>query len=117
MDKNKLYKEMGHRIRDGRKKSHLSQEQLAEMMNVTPQMIINAENGTNGIRPENIIKFCEALDISCDYLLTGKGDHADYSAIIKYSEALSSENIETVIKLLRALQRFAESDSKRCDLE
>lgn len=113
MDKNKLYKEMGHRIRDCRKKSNLSQEQLAEMMNVTPQMISNAENGTKGIRPENIIKFCEALDISCDYLLTGKGGHADCNVIKKYSEELGSENIETVIKLLRAIQHFSEPDSNK----
>ena len=113
MDKNKLYKEMGHRIRDSRKKSHLSQEQLAEMMNVTPQMISNAENGTKSIRPENIIKFSEALDISCDYLLTGKGGYTDYDIIKKYTEALGSENIETFIKLLRAIQRFSEPDSNK----
>lgn len=52
MDKNKLYKEMGLRIRSCRKRAQLSQEQLAERMNVTPQMISNAENGTKGIRPE-----------------------------------------------------------------
>lgn len=109
MDKNNLYKEMGLRIRNCRKKAQLSQEQLAEIMNVTPQMISNAENGTKGIRPENIIKFCEALDISCDYLLTGKGGYADYDAIRRYLEALGSENIETVIKLFRALQRFTDS--------
>ena len=81
------------------------------MMNVTPQMISNAENGTKGIRPENIIKLSEALDISCDYLLTGKGGYTDYDIIKKYTEALGSENIETVIKLFRALQRFTEPDS------
>ena len=57
MNKIKLYKEMGSRIRECRKRAQLSQEQLAEMMNVTPQMISNAENGAKGIRPENIIKF------------------------------------------------------------
>ena len=108
MDKIKLYKEMGLRIRNCRKKAQLSQEQLAELMNVTPQMISSAENGIKGIRPENIIKFCDALDVSCDYLLTGKGGQSDYDFIKKYSEVLGSDDIETVIKLLRAFQRFTE---------
>lgn len=111
MNKIKLYKEMGSRIRECRKRAQLSQEQLAEMMNVTPQMISNAENGAKGIRPENIIKFCEALNISCDYLLTGKGGHTDYDAIKKYSEELGTGNIETIIKILRSLQHFSGNDS------
>lgn len=111
MDKNKLYKEMGLRIWSCRKRAQLSQEQLAERMNVTPQMISNAENGTKGIRPENIIKFCEILNISCDYLLTGKGGQTDYDLIKKYSEELGNSNIDTIIKLLRSLQHFSENDS------
>ncbi len=110
MNKSKLYKEMGLRIRSCRKREQLSQEQLAEIMNVTPQMISNAENGTKGIRPENIIKFSQALNISCDYILTGKGGQSDFDSIIKYSEILGSENIDTMIKLLRTVQCFSKLD-------
>lgn len=108
MKSTKLYKEIGSRIKDCRKKAGLTQEQLAELMDVTPQMISNAENGMKGIRPENIIKFSSALGISCDYILTGKGGVTDLNAIAEYSHMLEYDKIDTMIKLLKTLQKFSD---------
>lgn len=112
MNKNKLYREMGLRIRDCRKRENLTQEQLAEIMDVTPQMISNAENGTKGVRPENIVKFSRALDVSCDYLLTGKGGASDFETIVEYSDNIGRDNMDSVIKLLRSIQRLNKPDDE-----
>ncbi len=106
MKKNELYKEIGIRIKDSRKKAGYTQEQLAELMDVTPQMISNAENGTKGIRPENIIKFSNALNISCDYILTGKANSIDLNNIAEYSRNLDVKDIDNIIILLKAIQRL-----------
>lgn len=67
-----LLKEMGERIYSRRKSMRLTQEELAEKMGVSTQMISNLELGKKAIRPENLVKICAVLDISADYILTGK---------------------------------------------
>lgn len=66
-----LLQEMGVRIYSRRKQLHMTQEELAEAANVTPQTISTAELGKKALRPENIAKICSALQISADYLLYG----------------------------------------------
>lgn len=70
---------MGKRIYDRRKQLHMTQEALAEIAGLTPQTVSSAETGKKALRPENIIKLCTALDISCDYLLLGKTGNEDIS--------------------------------------
>ncbi|MBP3415385.1 MAG: helix-turn-helix transcriptional regulator [Clostridia bacterium] len=68
---NKL-KEIGKRIQIRRKQQGYTQEQLAEMMNVSIQMVSNLERGNKAIRIDNLINLSQILDISTDYILTGK---------------------------------------------
>ena len=67
-----LLKEMGQRMLDRRKQLKLTQEALAKMAHVTPQTVSTAELGTKAMRPETMLKICDALDISTDYLLRGQ---------------------------------------------
>ena len=62
---------MGERIYKRRKALKLTQEELAEQVGVSTQMISNLELGKKAIRPENLIKISTVLDISCDYILKG----------------------------------------------
>ena len=63
--------EMGKRIQHLRKHHGYTQEHLAEMMGVSIQMISNLELGKKAIRPENLIKLCDVLNVSTDYVLRG----------------------------------------------
>lgn len=67
-----LLTQIGQRIRKHRERSRLSQEQLAERADVSSQTISTAETGKKRLRVENIIKICEVLEISPDYLLLGE---------------------------------------------
>ena len=67
-----LLNQIGQRIRKHRERSRLSQEQLAERIDVSSQTISTAETGKKRLRVENIIKICEVLEISPDYLLLGE---------------------------------------------
>ena len=80
-----LLKEMGQRMLDRRKQLKLTQEALAKMAHVTPQTVSTAELGTKAMRPETMLKICDALDISTDYLLRGKvmeGDTRDRKSVV-----------------------------------
>lgn len=63
-------KDMGQRIMVRRKFMRMTQEELAEKLGVSTQMISNLELGKKAIRPENLAKVCEALELSADFILT-----------------------------------------------
>lgn len=69
-------KAMGERLRNQRKQQHLTQEQLAECLNISIKHYSEAERGLTGLSVENLIKVSEVLGISLDYLL--KGISVDY---------------------------------------
>lgn len=64
----------GSRIRILRKRRGLTQEQLAEKMNVSTPYIAKIENGKQTGPVELAVEFSEFFDVSLDYLLMGKGD-------------------------------------------
>ena len=81
MSNENVLKEIGARIKKRRKELHITQEQLAEKMDVSIQMISNLEQGKKAIRPENLINLCASLKISSDSILLGKrsdGEVLDY---------------------------------------
>ena len=49
----------------------MTQEEFSERLGVSPQMISNLELGKKAIRPKNLAKVCEVLDLSADFILTG----------------------------------------------
>ena len=64
-------RDMGQRIMVRRKALRMTQEELAEKLGVSTQMISNLELGKKAIRPGNLAKVCEALELSADFVLTG----------------------------------------------
>ncbi len=99
-----LLKEIGKRISDKRKEQGLTQEQLAERMNVSIQMISNLEGGKKAIRPENLVKLCEALDVSTDYILRGLSSDFESSLIAERISDLPSEKIRIIEQLIDSWQ-------------
>ncbi|MBE6635600.1 MAG: helix-turn-helix transcriptional regulator [Ruminococcaceae bacterium] len=97
MGNEKLLREIGLRINARRKELGLTQEQLAEKMEVSIQMISNLELGKKAIRPENLVKICDILGVSADYIL--RGSRADWE-ILGF--------IEKYTRLPDADQRFLE---------
>lgn len=99
-DMDHLLKEMGARIYSRRKQLRMTQEELAEAANVTPQTISTAELGKKALRPENIVGICMALDISTDYLLSGTitgDDIAILSAKVSQLSPSQYRHLEDII--------------------
>lgn len=62
--------EIGERIRQTRKSKGITQEDLAKLINKSPQVISNWERGyTSTISHDDIKKLCLALGVSADHLL------------------------------------------------
>ena len=84
-------REMGKRISKVRKESGLTQAELAENAGVTPQTISTCETGSKALKPWNIVKICDALDVSADNLLCGKASNDDLSILTEKVSKLSLE--------------------------
>lgn len=98
--KNTLLAEMGNRITRMRKKMNLSQEQLAEKADVSPQLLSTAERGTKGLRPENLLKISKALEVSTDYLLTGEMIDKDYRILSEKLQSASPDSLRTIEEIV-----------------
>ena len=96
---------IGKRVCARRKALGFTQEQLAEKMNVSIQMISNLELGKKAIRPENIIKLCSELKISADYLLTGNNVNNQISEICNKLIQLTPEALDTIQQLTELLSQ------------
>lgn len=66
-------RKMGARILMRRKELELTQERVAEQAGLTIQTVSSAERGVKALRPENIVRISEALQVTPDYLLLGVG--------------------------------------------
>ena len=100
MGDEKLLREIGARIHARRRALGLTQEQLAEQMDVSIQMVSNLELGKKAIRPENLVKVCEALDISADYILRGRGAEWEISACAQKLAALPADEQDLIGKII-----------------
>ena len=106
MSDNSLLIKMGERIAKRRKSLKITQEELAERIGVSVPMISNLEQGKKAIRPENLIKVCSVLELSADYILTGKtADQSDYPAVLGGIDTLT----ENELALLRQLIDYMHS--------
>ncbi len=107
-----LLVEIGQRIFDRRKQLMLTQEQLAEQAGLTPQTVSTAELGKKAMRPENIIKMCDALEVSTDYLLRGKISSEDESVICQKMSQLPPEQYRHLEDIINSFLAAVEEEKK-----
>ncbi len=68
---------IGGRIKAERKFSNISQEMLAEIINVSPHYIYEIERGMKAMSLETLINVSKALKLSTDYILFGNRQESD----------------------------------------
>ena len=66
-----LTKEIGQRISALRKEKHITQEQLAEYLDISVKHCSCAERGVSMLSLEKLIELCDILDTDLDYLVRG----------------------------------------------
>ena len=101
MSETAFLKEMGQRIMLRRKSLRLTQEELAEKIDVSTQMISNLELGKKAIRPENLAKVCDVLDGSADYVLTGaKRQKEEVNILMEKLMELSENELKIISSMI-----------------
>ena len=107
--KNTLAYDIGVRIAEIRRSHNVTQEALAEMLDVSPKHISHTECGTSSLSVKNLKQFCEIFHCSLDYIVTGKTTEKVLSqipdAVVKI---LYSDDEEELDRLNRYLQIYSE---------
>ena len=75
MDNELNYQLLGLKIREVRKSRNLSQEKLSELVGISPNYLSRVETFNGGvISLPTLVKICNALSISMDYMLSDSLD-------------------------------------------
>ena len=105
--KNDRISELGVKIRKYRKYRHLSQIDLSEMAQVTPQYLSDIENGKVNISIDVFIRLVEALDVSAAEMLGIKTSAEANLPISELSDIFSDcsdPEKEMLLKVLRNIK-------------
>lgn len=109
MEENTLSYAIGARIAEIRRAHNVTQEALAEMLDVSPKHISHTECGTSSLSVKNLKQFCEIFHCSLDYIVTGKTTDKVLSRIPDaIVQILYSDDEEELDRLNRFLQIYAE---------
>lgn len=93
-------KEMGYRISIQRKRLGMTQEQLAELADISPQLVSNAENGIRAISSDKLYRISKALKVSADYLLSGEASDKDAQILNEKLNDASPETRSAIDKIV-----------------
>ena len=102
-------KAIGKRIKSAREKKGLTQEQLAEQVNLSPMHISVIERGNKLPRLETLIKIANLLDVSADTLLQDVVNNQIKLRTSEASNLIAQLSREDQRRVLAALHSFVES--------
>ena len=71
------YEEIGRRAAKRRRILNLTQEELAELADLSKTHIQNIERGSSKCSVESLMRLSDALQVTPDYLLSGSFKHFD----------------------------------------
>ena len=100
MGDTEFLKEMGKRIMVRRKSLRMTQEELAEELGVSTQMISNLELGKKAIRPENLAKVCSVLNLRAEFILTGANTQSPVDEVAEKLIQLTAEELQMVSDMI-----------------
>jgi transcriptional regulator with XRE-family HTH domain len=103
------YKIIGKRIKQAREDKGLTQEKLAESLDVSNAYISKIERGKTPINLERLSAICGVLEESAEYLLNGANSSSrDYlrNEIMEMLEGCSAEKIKLIAAIIKPLVEY-----------
>lgn len=104
--------QIGEQVKRAREQSGLTQEQLAEHIDVSPQYISDLERGVVGISISTLKKLCTTLHTASDSILFSERADNDVSAVMEKCRLLPKEQFEILSEIIN---KFIEAlNIERC---
>ena len=103
------YRKIGKRIRDARNAKGLTQEYIAEKLDIDPSFISRIENGHNKGSFETYVKICALLDTTLDYITRDDLPQAHKSiAEQEFHDCIARLSPSQVSFLIEEVKRFTD---------
>ena len=99
---------VGRRIKAAREVKHMTQEKLAETIDLSTDHISVIERGVKVPRLDTFVAIANALEVSADDLLIDVVDHAAQHQISELGEELAFVPVEQQRRILNAVRAFLE---------
>lgn len=101
---------MGRRIRSQREHLEMTREDLAFATDISPKFIMEIEYGEKGVSLNNFYKISQALDVSCDYLISGAYENEELDArVCRIAENIIEPLKDCTPKELEFMEKMAVS--------
>ncbi len=99
-------KVVGRRIKEARERKNLTQEELAELVDLSSTHVSVIERGLKATKIDTFVSIANALDVSADSLLVDVLDRSALSVTSELMEEISKLSLKEqrkIIKVVRAL--------------
>lgn len=98
-EKKEINIQIGERIKAAREQTKMTQECLAERIEVSPQYVSDLERGVVGVSLTTLKKICLVLNVSSDQLLFGANGEA-ISPVMQKCSCLSKEHFAILCEII-----------------
>lgn len=97
--------QIGERVKTAREHTALTQEQLAEYIDVSPQYISDLERGVVGVSIPTLKKLCTTLNVSSDRILFGQKTEQRAAILAEKCSGLTDRQFAVFLEVLDSLRR------------
>lgn len=102
---------MGKRMAQRRKECGLTQEEVADLADITHQQYNRVENGKACLSSDSLRRISLALQVSADYLLFGTNPSDKYIAMIELLDKMNDDKRKLANKLIMCLSDYSEEQT------
>ena len=99
---------IGSKIKEARERAHLTQEELAEIIDISPTHMSVIERGVKTPKLDTFVKIVKALNLSADALLLDGMDQVNDSIVAELSVRLGRLTDENQNRFLNAIRALTE---------
>ena len=99
-EKKEINIQIGEQVRIAREQAKITQEMLAEKIEVSPQYISDLERGVVGIALPTLKKLCCVLGISSDQILFGTQSRERGIVLSNACHTLTDEQFSLLVKMI-----------------
>lgn len=99
-------RDVGFRVRNLRESNCYTRDALAEKVDISAKFLYEIEMGKKGFTVEILYNLSRALDVSCDYILTGNETNKIPEKMVDVLECFSADQMGRVQNILRVVKEL-----------
>ncbi len=104
-----INRRVGANIQRAREQARYTQEELSELLSITPNHLSAIERGVSGVTLETLEQLCQFFGVSADTLLFGKTEKSDISGeLVRLLAGLQPTQQRQVVKIVELILRLQE---------